>query len=230
MKVLVIDIGGSNVKLMLSGKAARLKIPSGPAFTPARLVKQTLALTADWDFDVISIGFPAPVRNGKPVAPPNHLGRGWVGFDFAAHFKKPVKILNDASLQALGSYVGGRMLFLGVGTGLGSSLVLPDSVIPLELCGLRYSKKESLEDVLGKQALKRLGKTEWQLTLLEIVKLLKTAFLADDIVIGGGNAKFLTALPAGVRLGNNKAVLLGGERLWAVPKSSKPRKSAWLVA
>ncbi len=231
MKVLVIDIGGTNVKLMASGRPGRLKFRSGLGFTPKQLVKQTLAMTADWAYDAVSIGVPCPVHNGQPVLQPNHLGRGWVGFDFSSQFEKPVKIINDAALQALGSYRHGRMLFLGLGTGLGSALVLPGTVIPLELCELPFSTNKNLEAALGKRALKTRGRSKWETAFLETMNFLKSAFLADEIVIGGGNAKLLNApLPAGVRLGSNKDALLGGERLWAARETAPQDTSAWFVA
>lgn len=216
------------MKLMLSGERQRLKIRSGPKLTPRQLLKQLRIATAEWNFDRVSIGFPAPVRDGKPAVQPNHLGRGWVGFDFAAEFKQPMRIINDAALQALGCYDRGRMLFLGLGTGLGSALVVEDTILPLELCELKYSSDETIEDMLGKRGFKQFGRKKWQQLFFEIIALLKRALLVDDIVIGGGNAKLLTCLPKGVRLGHNRDALLGGERLWQKPEGT--RRGAWVIA
>ena len=229
MKILVIDIGGTHVKLMLSGEPGRRKFNSGPKLTPKQMVQETLAMTADWTYDAVSIGFPAPVRDGKPIAEPHHLAPGWVGLKFDKYFKKPVKIINDAALQALGGYNGGRMLFLGLGTGLGSAMILHDSIIPLELCGLKYSRRYTIEDMLGKEGLARLGAKRWERTVSEVTAILKKAFLADDIVIGGGNAKSLKKPPAGTRLGDNSHALIGGERLWDKP-AGQPRPHAWQIA
>lgn len=232
-KVLVIDIGGSNVKFKVFGATEKRRFKSGPGLTPARMVKETLAMTRDWHFDVVSIGFPGPVTAGKPVGLPQHLGRGWAGFDFQQRFRKPVKIVNDAAMQALGSYQGGRMLFIGLGTGFGSALVTNDIIIPLELCNLPYSKGRSIETYLGKSALKTMGKQKWQIIVHDVVALLKVSFLADTIVIGGGNAKHLDKpLPHGAKLGHNENALLGGHRLWDSKPvhNSKTRNDTWVVA
>jgi hypothetical protein len=213
MKVLVVDIGGTNVKLMISARAKRRKFASGPGIRPAAMLRQLKALTTDWDYDTVSIGFPAPVRREKIIAAPKHLGSGWIGFDFSKEFGKPVKIINDAALQALGSYRGGRMLFIGLGTGLGSALVLNKIVLPLELSELPVDGA-NLESRLCEAALKKSGVGQWEREVFTVLTQLKTAFIADEIVVGGGNAKLLTRLPDGVRRGHNRNAFLGGCRLW----------------
>lgn len=232
-KVLVIDIGGSNVKFVVFGGSEKRRFKSGPSLTPARMVKETLTMTRDWRYDVISIGFPGPVVCGKPVGLPAHLGRGWAGFDFQKRFGKPVRIVNDAAMQALGCYQGGRMLFIGLGTGLGSALITGDVIIPLELCNLPYSKGKSMEAYLCKAALKTMGLEKWILLVHEIVAILRDCFLPDTVVIGGGNAKHLgDLLPAGAKLGHNENALLGGHRLWDVKRTrnAQDRDEAWVVA
>jgi len=232
-KVLVIDIGGSNVKFAVFGSDVKRKFKSGPSLTPGRMVKEVLAATRDWQYDVISIGFPGPVHEGKPVGAPKHLGRGWAGFDYRGKFKKPVKLINDAAMQALGSYTGGRMLFIGLGTGFGSAFISQDILIPLELCNLPYTDGKSIEDFLCKESLKMIGKQKWQVLVHDVVEQFKASFITDYIVIGGGNAKHLVPpLPKGVKLGHNENALLGGYRLWNV-KPGRHRKfinDAWVVA
>lgn len=213
MKILVIDIGGSNVKLYLS-RTEKRKFHSGPAMTPRQFVREAKKLTADWTFEAISIGFPGPIVSGKPSVEPNNLGKGWKGFDFTAAFGKPAKVMNDAAMQALGSYDGGRMLFLGLGTGLGSALILDEVVVPLELGELPQSRTRTFEDILGKRGVKRLGVKRWEMFVHELVGKLQTAFLADYVVLGGGNAKKLSALPKNARRGDNDNAYLGGTRLW----------------
>ena len=215
-RVLVIDIGGSNIKLMMDTQP-RVKIPSKPALTPRRLVAAVLAKTKTWQCDVISIGFPAPVEAGKIAAEPNNLGPGWVKFNLQKAFGKPVRLINDAAMQALGSYEGGRMLFIGLGTGLGSALIHHDTLIPLELCAARFSKQLTLEEVLGKRGYKRLGLVKWEQAVKEATGLLRRMFLVDYIVLGGGNVKKLAKLPAGTRPGNNNNAYAGGMRLWSGP-------------
>jgi predicted NBD/HSP70 family sugar kinase len=224
-KILVIDVGGSNVKMMISQEEKRRKFPSGPKFTPGEAIEGIKREAADWDFEAIAIGFPAPVRDGKIVHDPKHLGKGWAGFDFAKALGKPVRLINDASLQALGSYHGGgRMLFLGLGTGLGSALLWPDHLLPLELGDLPYIDDGIIENMLGEEGLEKLGKKEWQRETLRAVKLLKQAFIADYVVLGGGNAKLIDKLPDGFELGHNRNAFPGGVRLWETdPESRRPR-------
>lgn len=222
-RILVIDVGGTNVKLMIS-RAKRRKIKSGPKMTPRELVSQVKAEIEDWKFDAISIGFPAPVRDGRILAEPKHLGKGWGRFDFEKAFKKPVRVVNDAALQALGSYRGGRMLFLGLGTGLGSTLVLRDTVLPLELGDLPYCEDLIIEDFLGKLGFEELGEKEWQRDTMQAVAQLKKSFIADYVVLGGGNAKKLKTLPEGAELGHNRNAFLGGVRLWQIePRTRRPK-------
>lgn len=231
-RVLVIDIGGSNVKLMVFGATKKRKFRSGENLTAARMAREVLALTQDWRYDVISIGFPGPVKEDKPSRLPTHLGRGWVGFDFQKRFKKPVKMINDAAMQALGSYQGGRMVFIGLGTGFGSALISSDVIVPLELCTLPYTRGRSIEEHLNKQTLKILGKEKWQRVVSDVVAHLKASLLADYVVIGGGNAKHLQApLPPGSRLGHNDNAFLGGHRLWNLrpARIAKHRTESWII-
>ena len=223
-KILVVDVGGSNVKMMISPEEKRRKFPSGPKLGPEDAVKRIKETTNDWSFDAISIGFPAPVRDGKIASDPKHLGKNWVGFDFAKAFGKPVRIINDAALQALGSYRGGgRMLFLGLGTGLGSALVWKEHVLPLELGDLPYGEG-IIEDWLGDEGMSHLGKKEWQRETMQAIRQLKLAVIADYVVLGGGNAKSLEDLPDGVELGHNRNAYPGGVRLWETdPKTRRPR-------
>jgi len=222
-RVLVIDIGGTTVKIMISRNEKR-KFESGMKLSPGTIVRNIRKITSDWEYDVASVGFPAPVRDGKIMKDPKHLHTGWVGFDFAKALGKPVKIINDAALQALGSYHGARMLFLGLGTGLGSALLWKDTVLSLELGDLPYGDGGIIEDHLGKPGLEWLGKKEWQREVRNAVAQLKLALIADYVVLGGGNAKFLEKLPDGIELGHNRNAFLGGTRLWQTkPRSRKPK-------
>ena len=213
-RVLVIDIGGTHLKILATGRQEVVKIPSGPTLTPRQMVAMVRKAVADWNYSAVSIGYPGPVLHGRPVMDPTHLGRGWVGFDFRRAFDKPVKVVNDAAMQALGSYTGGRMLFLGLGTGLGSALIVDGVLEPLELAHLPYRKGRTYEEYVGTTGLKRSGKKKWRRNVLEVIALLKSAVQADDVVIGGGNAKLLPSLPAGVRVGSNANAFVGGYRMW----------------
>jgi ROK family len=223
-KILVIDVGGSNVKMMISQKEKRRRFPSGPKLGPEDAVKQIKETAQDWSFAAVSIGFPAPVRAGKIASDPKNLGKNWAGFDFAKALGKPVRIINDAALQALGSYRGsGRMLFLGLGTGLGSALVWKEHVLPLEFGDLPYGEG-IIEDWLGDEGMSHLGKKEWQRETMQAIRQLKLAVIADYVVLGGGNAKSLEDLPDGVELGHNRNAYPGGVRLWETdPKTRRPR-------
>ena len=214
MNILVIDVGGTNVKVKLSGNEEIRKHPSGTGLTPAQMVEAVKHLTNDWQFDVVSIGYPGPVVNNQILREPHNLGGGWVGFDFAAAFGKPVKVINDAAMQALGSYEGGRMLFMGLGTGLGTTLIIDNMVAPLELAHLPYRKKRTYEDYLGERGLNRLGRKRWQEFVEDVVGLFKAAFVVDYVVLGGGNSKKLLRLPPHAHAGDNRNALLGGFRLW----------------
>jgi polyphosphate glucokinase len=213
MKILVVDIGGTNVKMLASGRENARKFPSGPELTPERMVMGVLSATEDWEYEVVSIGFPGPVLCGQPMTEPVNLGPGWMGFDFAAAFRRPVKVINDAAMQALGSYQGGKMLFLGLGTGFGATVIMDGVIEPLELGRFHY-KKRTLEHYVGSRGLKRLGRKKWQRHVEEIVERLIAALKPNDVVVGGGNAKKLKPLPPGTRLGDNAYAYLGGFRLW----------------
>lgn len=213
-KILVIDVGGSHVKCLLSGETMQRKFASGPGLSPQQMVNAVLALAADWCFDVVSIGYPGVVRQGAPAREPRHLAPGWVGFDFEAAFGRPVRIVNDAAMQALGSYRGGKMLFLGLGTGLGSALIVDGQIVAMELGHLRRSKHHDYEDLLGKRGYKRLGRKKWRRKVRIAVKGFAAALLPDEIVIGGGQADRLKKLPPRSRLGDNALAFIGGFRLW----------------
>lgn len=214
MKILVIDIGGTHVKIYATGHLEAIKVPSGPTLTPRKMVKAVREATAGWNYSAVSIGYPGPVVHGKPLHDPANLGGGWVGFDFAKAFGYPVKIINDAAMQALGSYRGGRMLFLGLGTGLGSALIVDGVLEPMELAHLPYKHGRSYEEHVGAAALKRLGEKKWIKAVNEVVAQLKNALQADYVVLGGGNAKRLTTLPPDTFAGDNENACQGGFRLW----------------
>jgi polyphosphate glucokinase len=212
--VLVIDVGGTSVKILATGQTESRSFRSGPKLTPRQMVSKVKKLAADWTYDVISIGYPGPVLGGRPAAEPVNLGRGWVAFDFAQAFGLPAKVLNDAALQALGSYKGGKMLFLGLGTGLGTALVVNGVVKPMELGHLPYMKG-TYEDYVGRTGLERDGKTMWRRRVVDVVERLMAAMRPDETVIGGGNVRNLDALPRRCRAGENANAFRGGFRLWA---------------
>jgi len=211
--VLAVDIGGSHVKALRSSGGERRRFDSGPDLTPQELVEGVTALTRDWGYDVVSVGVPAPVKDGRVVSEPVHLGRGWVDFDFEAAFGKPTRVVNDAVMQALGSYEGGKMLFLGLGTGLGSALIDDGKLEPLELGHLPF-RKATYEDYVGEAGRKRHGRKKWRAAVAKTIEELSAAFQPDYVILGGGNAKDLGELPAGVRLGANTNAFVGGFRLW----------------
>lgn len=219
MKILVIDVGGTNIKVLGPRRNELAKIPSGTKMTPRKMVKEVRALVAGRKYSSISIGYPGSVIHGRPMGEPHNLAHGWVGFDFAKAFGCPVKVINDAALQALGGYNGGRMLFLGLGTGLGSALIVEGLVEPLELAHMPYRKGRTYEDYVGIRGLVRLGKKKWRRHVFKVVDQLKTAMQADYVVIGGGNARLLSELPADVRQGKNSNAFIGGCRLWQEPSS-----------
>jgi polyphosphate glucokinase len=212
--ILAIDVGGTNVKLLATGHHTPIKIPSGKRMTPAKLVEAVVEAAADWSYDGISMGYPGLVGAHGPHSEALNLGPGWVGFDFAAAFGKPVKIINDAAMQALGSYDGGRMLFLGLGTGLGSTLITENVIVPLELGELPYGDDDRLGLLVGRRGLKRIGKPRWRAVVSEMIESFARAFVVDYVVLGGGNAKLVKVLPSGVRLGHNLTAFRGGFRLW----------------
>jgi polyphosphate glucokinase len=213
-RVLAIDVGGSHVKIRVSGRNEVRRFVSGPALTPRRMVAHVIALTYDWRYDAVSIGYPGMVLHGKVVAEPHNLGKGWVGFDFHKAFGRPTHLLNDAAMQAIGSYEGGRMLFLGLGTGLGSAMIVDGAVAPMELAHLPYKKGRTFEDYVGERGLERLGRKKWRKAVNDVVTQLGTLLEADYVVIGGGNAHKLKRLPKNARLGSNDYAFLGGFRIW----------------
>ena len=222
-KILVVDIGGTNVKLMISRDSKR-KFPSGKTLAPGDLVAQIKEVTSDWKYDAVSLGFPSVVKDDKILKDAKHLAAGWSELDLKKSLGKPTRIVNDAAMQALGSYDGGRMLFLGLGTGLGSTLIWDRNIMPLELGDLPYPGVMKIEDVVGKRGLERLGKRKWRAEVRDVVAKLKVAFIADYIVLGGGNAKNMDAVPDGVQLGHNRNAFLGGQRLWENdPKTRQPK-------
>jgi polyphosphate glucokinase len=223
MNVLVIDIGGTNVKILATGQETPRKFPSGPTLSPGQMVAGVKEAAADWLYDVVSIGYPGPVYQSRPITEPYNLGRGWVGFDFEGAFGKPVKLVNDAAMQALGSYEGGRMLFLGLGTGLGSAMVVDGVVEPMELAHLPY-RKRTFEDYVGIRGLEEFGKKKWRKLVADVVERLATALEADYVVLGGGNVRKLKELPPGARPGDNTNAFRGGFRLWE--KDLKPTPPA----
>jgi polyphosphate glucokinase len=218
MKVLAVDIGGNNVKVLTMGQTDPRKFPSGRTLTPRRMVAEVQKLAADWKYDVVSIGYPGRVVEDRVIAEPQNLARGWVGFDFAKAFGRPVKIINDAAMQALGSYKGGTMLFLGLGTGLGSALMVRGHIVPMELGALSW-KNGSIEDYVGRRGLKKLGKRKWRKLVQRLVARFASALLLDDTVIGGGNAKKLKKAPPGCRLGDNANAFIGAYRMWESAKA-----------
>ncbi|HEX4479057.1 MAG TPA: ROK family protein [Polyangiaceae bacterium] len=214
MNILVIDIGGTHVKVLVTGETVPRKADSGPTLTAIEMVSKVKELTADWSYDVLSIGYPGPIHDERPIAEPHNLGEGWLGFDFAGAFGKPVKMLNDAAMQALGSYRGGRLLFLGLGTGLGTALVLDGKIHPMEMGHLVYKKGRTYEDYIGLRGMKRLGKKKWRKAVQDVTTRLRAALEVDDVVLGGGNAKYLKEVPEGARLGDNENAFLGGFAIW----------------
>ena len=226
MNVLVIDIGGTHVKLLVTGQKKRREFVSGAKLTPRQMVAGVKKLVADWKYDAVSIGFPGPVRQGRPVLEPWNLGKGWVDFNYGAAFKCPVKILNDAAMQALGSYRHGKMLFLGLGTGLGSTLIADGVIVPMELAHLPY-KKSTFEDYVGIRGLEKYGRKKWRHHVADVVQRLIAALEPDDVVLGGGNVRNLKALPPRCRAGDNANSFTGGFRLWEkigdAHKQTQPR-------
>jgi predicted NBD/HSP70 family sugar kinase len=235
-RILVLDVGGTHIKLLVTGGKPMgmpmgmpmgvrimkqpIHIPSGPTMTPEAMVRQVKAAVKNIPYDVVSIGYPGPVVHGRPLREPYNLGKGWVGFNFRKALGRPVKIINDAAMQALGSYKKGRMLFLGLGTGLGSAMIVDGIVEPMELAHLPYKRGKTYEDYLGIRGLKRLGRKKWAREVAKVVSLLSAALEPQDIVLGGGNAKKLKKLPPGARLGNNDNAFRGGFQLWSNDKDN----------
>jgi len=214
VRILVIDIGGTHVKLLATGQDEPTKIDSGPDLTPRAMAASVRDATADWSYEVISIGYPGPVLDGRPAREPHNLGEGWMRFGFAKAFGRPVRIVNDATMQAIGSYDGGRMLFLGLGTGLGSALIVDGTAQPLELAHLPYREGRTYEEYLGADGMERLGKKKWRRHVDEVAAILRAGMQADYVVLGGGNVKQIDELPEGARRGDNRNAFTGGFRLW----------------
>jgi predicted NBD/HSP70 family sugar kinase len=225
VKILVVDVGGSNLKLLASGERTPRKLASGPDLTPARAVAAVKRATRDWRYDHVSLGYPGFVVEGRPVAEPANLAPGWVGFDFERAFGCPVRVLNDAAMQALGCYRGGRMLYLGLGTGLGSALVLDGELMPMEIAHLPFRGGRSYEDWLGKRGLARIGLARWRRCVAEVAEELAHVLEIDDLVLGGGNTKKLAKLPRGARRVDNSNAFEGGFRMWR-PRARKQRRRA----
>ena len=224
MKVLVVDVGGTHVKILATGQRNRRQFASGPTLTAAQMVKRVKALAGKWKYDVVSLGYPGPVLHGRPVAEPHNLGRGWVGFDYRAAFGCPIKIINDAAMQALGGYKGGKMLFLGLGTGLGTTLIVEGIVEPMELGHLPY-RKATYEDYVGSRGLERYGKKKWRKYVADVVTRLIAALLPEDVVLGGGNVHNLKELPTGCRKGDEANAFVGGFCLWQGADKRRPSKA-----
>ncbi len=225
MKVLVVDVGGTHVKILATRQKESRQFPSGPTLTAKQMVAGVQRLARDWEYDVVSIGYPGPVLRGRPVLEPHNLGKGWVGFDFEGAFKRPVKVVNDAAMQALGSYTRGKMLFLGLGTGLGSTMIVDGIVEPMELGHLPY-KKGTYEKYVGQRGLEKQGLRKWRRHVADVVARLMAALEPDEVVLGGGNVKKLKKLPPGCRAGDNANAFLGGFRLWAGTNRRKHSTSA----
>jgi len=225
MNVLVVDVGGTHVKILATRQKQSREFPSGPSLTPKQMVAGVKQLAGDWKYDAVSIGYPGVVVRNRVVTEPHNLGPGWVNFDFEAAFKRPVKIVNDAALQALGSYKRGKMLFLGLGTGLGSAMIVDGIIEPMELAHLPY-KRGTYEDYVGKRSFEKRGKKQWRRHVAEVVELLTAALEPDEVVLGGGNVKKLKELPPGSRAGANANAFLGGFRLWEKADQRRSSMSA----
>src|SRR5689334_1945159 len=220
MNVLVIDIGGTHVKVLATGQDQLREFVSGPALTPKRMVAKIRKLVSDWKYDVISVGYPGPVLRNRPISEPWNLGKGWIGFNFESAFKRPVKVVNDAAMQALGSYKRGKMLFLGLGTGLGSTMIVDGAIEPMELGHLPY-KKATFEDYVGIRGLEKHGKKKWRGLVEDVVERLISALEPEDVVLGGGNVRKLKELPPLCRAGDNNNAFCGGFRLWENSNGTK---------
>jgi len=221
MNVLAIDIGGTHVKILATGQRTHREFPSGPTLTPAQMVAGVKQLAGDWKYEVVSMGYPGIVLHNRPVTEPHNLAPGWLGFDYRKAFGRPVRIINDAAMQALGSYRGGKMLFLGLGTGLGTAMIVDRIIQPMELAHLPY-KKATYEDYVGERGLEKLGKKKWRQHVADVVARLAAALEPDDIVLGGGNVRKLKELPEGCRMGDNANAFVGGFRLWEGTRKRKP--------
>jgi predicted NBD/HSP70 family sugar kinase len=225
-KILVIDVGGTSIKLRATGRTEMRKFPSGRSMTAMAMVQGVKNAVRDWDYDLVSLGYPGPVIHGRPLRDPHNLAPGWVHFDFERAFGCPVKIINDAAMQALGCYKKGRMLFLGLGTGLGSAMIVDGLLEPMELAHLPYRRGKTFEDYVGIRGLERLGRKKWQQHVAEVVEQLRAALQADEVVLGGGNSKKLKELPPDTRLGDNANAFLGGLRIWEEEPRERTRAAS----
>jgi polyphosphate glucokinase len=230
MKVLVIDIGGTNIKVASTDMRVPIKIPSGPTMNAEKMARDVLAATAGWTYDRISIGYPGPVTHDRPLAEPHNLAGGWIDFHYQKAFGKPLRFINDAAMQALGGYKGGRMLFLGTGTGLGSAMIFDGIVIPLEFAHLPYKNGYTYEEYIGLAGLERRGKKRWRKSVLDIIARLQAALVCDSVLLGGGNAKLMKDLPNHVMLGANSNAIDGGLKLWEGPDPGIPARPAKAAA
>jgi len=212
--ILVIDVGGTHVKMKLNAHSGRREFESGPELSAAAMVVEVTNMTKDWKYDAVSIGYPGPVAGNRPITEPYNLGKGWMGFDFQKAFHRPVRVVNDAAMQALGSYRGGRMLFLGLGTGLGSALIIDGLIEPMEVAHLPYKKGKSFEHYLGNEGLERSGLKKWRKHVSAVVEMLRAALEAEYVVLGGGNAEKIGKLPPHTLRGDNDKAFVGGMRLW----------------
>jgi len=229
-KILMIDVGGTNVKLKVSNNDELRKVPSGRQFTAKEMVSQVLAVTRDWDYEVVSLGYPSLIEEGKPVREPLNLGGGWLDFDYEKAFKKPVRFINDAGMQALANYAGGRMLFMGFGTSTGATLIIHDVIVPLEIGLLRLARRGQFMDRLCKDYLKGQGRKRWMRNVQEAVAILQDVFKPTDTVLGGGNAKSIDPLPAGCRRSSNSDAFRGAERLWpGYDMLAEPYGTSWRI-
>jgi polyphosphate glucokinase len=230
MKILAVDVGGSHVKALATGQSEPRRMVSGPRMDAAAMVRGVKAMTADWEYDVVSLGYPGQVVHNLPAHDPANLGRGWIGFDYAAAFGRPTRVINDAAMQALGSYQGGRMLFIGVGTGLGSAMIVDGQLEPMELGHLVYKKRLTYEDYIGERGLLRLGKKAWRREVYAVIEAFRKALQPDYIILGGGNARLIKKLPVDVRHGANANAFIGGFRLWddtkVVPSATSGEKAS----
>jgi polyphosphate glucokinase len=230
MRILMIDVGGTNVKLMASGHEGRRKVPSGSELTPSQMVREVLKATEDWEYEVISLGYPGPVTNGTPAREALNLGGGWMKFDYEKAFKRPVRIINDAAMQALASYQKGRMLFLGFGTSIGSAIIVDDVIIPLEIGNMRLSRKAWFKDHLSDEARRRYGRGRWRKAAFDAITILQDVIRPEDTVIGGGNGADIDPLPPKCRLRDNQAAFVGATRLWpGADMIAEPYGSSWRI-
>jgi len=230
MKILMIDVGGTNVKLMASGHEGRRKVPSGPKLTAAQMVREVIKATEDWEYEAISMGYPSLVNDGRPAREPLNLGGGWLNFDYEKAFKRPVRFINDAAMQALASYQKGRMLFLGFGTSTGAAIIVDDVVIPLEIGMLRLTRRTHFMDALCNEARQAHGRKRWLKSAYEAIEMMQDVFRPEDTVIGGGNGKEIDPLPKGCRWRDNHAAFTGATRLWpGADMIAEPYGSSWRI-